>query len=523
MKRTARQFVVAGAVFGLMTLSGAEAAEVLLKSNDGSIDVSGELLDFTDGVYTVQTSIGPLRLSAARVRCEGEGCPVIEVEGADVRISGSDTVGEELMPLVLAGYAARFDAEADVQTGSRAFEKAVRVIGDGGFGDEITSFSLISRGSSIGFEDLLSGDSEIGMSSRPARSDEVRAFEDAGLGDLNSLTQERILAVDSLRIVVSPENEIDTISLDDLAAIYAGEITNWSELGGADTPISVYTRGAESGTFDTIFRNVLRPRRKTMKSDATIVPGHIEMAQAVASDPGGIGYVGFAFERGAKSIDLMTECGIVIGPDAFSAKTEEYPLQRRLYLYARNGELSEHARGVFDFAGSEDVDGLVAKAGFVDLSVKIRDQATTAAALREAMEATDDAYEQDLMRRLYIEMLENDRLSTTFRFASGSSVLDNKAQRDLDRIVNFIESRGGDEVSIIGFTDSDGAFGANLALAERRANQVAGEIRRAAGGRLDDVTFAVRGYGELSPSACNESFDGRKINRRVEIWVPDAG
>ncbi|MEM8752645.1 MAG: phosphate ABC transporter substrate-binding/OmpA family protein [Pseudomonadota bacterium] len=519
MKRTTLCSLAFAALGVAAASTGALSAEVLLRSNDGSIDVTGELLDFSDGVYTVRTSIGPLRLSAARVRCEGEGCPVIDVSGADVTLSGSDTVGEELMPLLLAGYAARFEAEADVQTGSRPFEKAVSLIGDGGFGDEITSFSVISRGSSTGFEDLLAGEAEIAMSSRSVRPAEAEAFASAGHGDLTSLGQERILAVDSLRVIVHPDNPVDTISFADLAAVFAGEITNWSALGGPDAPISVYSRNTESGTFDTFQRRMMRPARKEVSPNAEVLPGHIEISKAVTSDPGGIGYVGFAFERGAKTLDLRTACDIVVRADEFSAKTEEYPLERRLYLYAKNGEMSDHAQGLFDYAATEAVDGLVSKAGFVNLGVKRRGQEDAANRVRDLIEATDDPFETNLMRQLYIEMLEYDRLSTTFRFAPGASVLDNKALRDLDRIANFLAAQPGAEVAVVGFTDSDGPFSSNLSLAERRAAQVLAELRRVGGDRLAGVDIQSRGFGELSPSACNETFDGRKINRRVEIWI----
>lgn len=519
MKTYLRRMAALGAAACIFTAVNAEAADVTLRSNDGSIDIQGDLLEFTDGIYVVQTALGALRLSAARVRCEGAGCPVIEVEGADVRISGSETVGEELMPLILAGYASRFDAEADVRTGNNAFEKAVSLIGDGGFGDEIASFSIISQGSDSGFTDLRDAKSDLAMSSRVVRPDEVKEFAAAGFGDLSALKQERIVAVDSLRIIVSPENPIDTINAEDLAAIYAGEITNWSQVGGPNAPINVYSRSADTGTFEVINQRLLRPRRKAMTSAVNIVSGNIEMAKAVSSDPSGIGFVSFAFERGAKSLKLRTECGLVVEPDAFSAKTEEYPLERRLYLYARDGEMSEHAAGLFDYVASEDVDGLVAKAGFVDLSIKVRRQDQVANQLREQIDASADVYEQDLMRQLYIEMLDYDRLSTTFRFAPGSSVLDNKAQRDLDRVINYLSQRPNARVSVVGFTDADGAFSANLALAERRAAQVASEIERAAGDRLSRVDIDVKGFGELLPSACNETFDGRKINRRVEIWV----
>ncbi|MEM8788518.1 MAG: phosphate ABC transporter substrate-binding/OmpA family protein [Pseudomonadota bacterium] len=515
----ARALACAVAFAAQLAPQGVAAQEVQLISNDGSIDFKGELVDFSDGTYVLRTALGDFRLSAARVRCVGDACPQISVDSADVRISGSETVGEELLPIILAGYAARLGAEADVTTGSAAFEKIVSVVADGGFGDELTSFSIVSQGTDAGLNDLRERSSELAMASRAVRQSEIEDFAAAGLGNLATLQQERIVAVDSMRIIVSRDNPVDQISIGQLTGIYSGEITNWQQVGGPNAPINVYSRAEGSGTFDILNDKVLRPRRKAVLPQAEIVSGNIEMASSVAADPQGVGYVGYAFERGAKTLEIITECGLPVRADAFSAKTEEYPLERRLYVYSPGQGISESAAGLFEFMASAEVDGLVEKAGFVDLGVERRDQEMAASRLRDQMEGVADPWELSLMRELFISMQEWDRLSTTFRFAPGDSVLDNKAQRDLERVVAYAADTPGAELVVAGFTDADGPFSANLALAERRAAQVAEELRRAGGDRLAEVELSVKGFGELAPAGCNDSFEGKRINRRVEVWI----
>ncbi len=118
------------------------------------------------------------------------------------------------------------------------------------------------------------------------------------------------------------------------------------------------------------------------------------------------------------------------------------------------------------------------------------------------------------------EMSGSRRLSTTFRFAPSSSILDNRAQRDLLRMVRYFAETGPKTVYIVGFADAGGSFTKNQFLSQQRARQVADQIAALAlGGELDGVTLAVRGYSELSPVACNDVVHGRAINRRVEIWV----
>jgi len=90
-----------------------------------------------------------------------------------------------------------------------------------------------------------------------------------------------------------------------------------------------------------------------------------------------------------------------------------------LYLYSRDSVLTEHAAGLFDPVGSEDVDGLVAKAGFVDLGVITRRQDQIQARLQSEYEASDDPYIQEIMGELLADLQEWDRISTTLRFSSG--------------------------------------------------------------------------------------------------------
>jgi len=131
------------------------------------------------------------------------------------------------------------------------------------------------------------------------------------------------------------------------------------------------------------------------------------------------------------------------------------------------------------------------------------------------------AGERTLGDRLAVELLQYDRLSTTVRFASGSSQVSNKALVDLDRLVEYLENiEGNVEVSLVGFTDTDGGFAMNTRLSNRRSEQVAAAFLRAGAGRLGaNISIATRGYSELSPAVCNLSTKAKGINRRVEFWI----
>lgn len=520
-KKTVRAFA-AMATIAAFSAGSAFAQTVVLKANDGSVDVTGELISFEDGFYTIQTLLGQMRMSASRVSCDGDACPqsVVEVAATDFTISGSGTIGDELMPLLLEGFASEINAEANIVTSGDAGIKVATLVGDQGFGDPFAAILVASSGASEGFDDLLEGVSEIGMSSRRILPVEARALRDAGAGSMIDIKQEHVVAVDSLLLIVSQENPIDTLSVEQVAGIYSGQITNWSEVGGANLPISVYAREEGSGTRSTFESRMLAPLELTTRLDATIIDTNVDMSRSVVEDPGGIGYAGYAFQRGAKSLNLISECGIRTRPDGFSAKTEEYPLQRRLYVYNRADNVSESAQQFIDYMTTDAADGLVSKSGFIDLSIERQPQSNAGGRMRGLIRSATDQYEVSLMRQLLVEMLDWDRLSTTFRFSSGSNRMDAKAQRDMERLVAFLETQPtGTEIAVVGYTDNVGPFGANQELSESRASDVADIFIDYAGDRLAGVSVTSMGFGELSPADCNETDSGREINRRVEIWI----
>jgi phosphate transport system substrate-binding protein len=340
-----------------------------------------------------------------------------------------------------------------------------------------------------------------------------------------SPNQERIVAIDSVVVVTHPSNPVQELSVDQLRAIFAGQINNWSQLGGADRPINVVARQRDTASYN-FFMSYLFEEGDTNYLPQAIVDDDQEMLNVVYQDRNAIGYVGFAFQRGAKPVTLVNECGIATKPDAFSAKTEEYALNRRMYLYNRSDNLDDASQSLLDFAVSQEADAIIGKSGFIDLGIVRREQSLEdprAVAMADEAADYDAGFESEVMREMLEAMTEYDRLSTTFRFRTGSSKIDERGMLDMQRLVRFLErAPEGTEVKLVGFTDSVGPFEANRRLAMGRADEVLNDLRNAAGSNLNHVKLATAGYGEIAPSACNVSERGREINRRVEVWISKA-
>ncbi|NJM83101.1 MAG: OmpA family protein [Tabrizicola sp.] len=502
---------------------GASAGEVALKSADGTVNLVGEFVEFKDDNYVIRTALGDLRIAASRVRCEGADCPVFETASANVTIAGSDTVGLGLMPLLMSGYGGFLNAEVSVTNTQVENQILASFIGDGGFGDDLGSILVTSTGSGDAFKTLLDGSASIGMASRRITPEEARALRDAQKGNMVSIEQEHIIAVDSVVVIVNPSNPLDSISIQDLQRIYSGEVTNWSQLGGADEPIIPMVTGQESGTTNVFNNRIFGESVIALPPSATMARDLNEVSQSVNDYPGAIGYVGYAFQRGAKALTLVNECGIAVEADPFSAKTEEYTLGRRLYLY-NTSDADEATKKFIEFTQAKEADAVIAKAGFIDLGIKERAQSMDSARARTLLTAKVDDFEGNVIREMLAAMTESSRLSTTFRFRLGSSSLDERGVADMARLVDYLSTAPqGTKVTMVGFTDDIGAFESNRTLSIERAQQTVAELKAAGGSRLSGIEFEALGFGDIAPSACNSSEPGRAINRRVEVWINTGG
>lgn len=512
---------------GMLTLVGslslssfAFAQEVKLTSSDGTVNMTGDFVDFRDNAYIIATALGELRVSASRVNCEGAACPQLGGGEVDITIAGSDTVGLGLMPLLLEGYAGSIDAAADLVNTGNGDDIVADLIGDQGFGEDIASILVSSTGSSDAFSKLLARETDIGMSSRRIEPTEARALRTDGAGNMISPAQEHIIAVDSLVLVTNPANPIDSLTTQQVQQIFNGQITNWSQVGGPDLAITVVSRPDGSGTR-SVFEDRIFGDNDAFDAPGTIVAeSNGEVSQTVNQTEGAIGYVGYAFQRGANALSIVNECGIAMSPTAFAARTEEYALQRRLYLYTREDTASDKTREFVSYATSDEADSLIGKAGFIGFGVDRREQSLDGDRARSLLSQDVDPYEGGFMRQMLGQMTDFDRLSTTFRFRTGSAQLDERGLIDKQRLISYLETQpAGTELLMVGFTDDVGQFDGNLALSQQRAAQVASELRNVGGDRLADITVSSVGYGEIAPSGCNTSDEGRRINRRVEVWI----
>lgn len=187
--------------------------------------------------------------------------------------------------------------------------------------------SVFGGGSGVGISALIEGTTDIAMASRFMR---MREFEMAVANGVMPIAHE--VAVDGLSIVVHPDNPLTEITIEQVAAIYLGEITNWKELGGADMRIVVFSRDTASGTYGYFVDEVLDDG--LMRPDVLYKVSNAAIAGAIARTPGGIGYVGIGFMSEAiVALAVAREGDEFVYPSLETVADGSYPLSRSLFLF----------------------------------------------------------------------------------------------------------------------------------------------------------------------------------------------
>lgn len=498
-------------------------AEIItLSSNDGALTVSGNLLSFEDGFYRIDTTIGVLSISVGDVTCAGDACPAL-MTNDEITAVGSSSIGSRLMPLLLAGYSQSANAAVSFVPGSPADMVVNDIVADAGNGELMARVSVSLSDSSTAFRALQNPDTQIGMSTRRVLPAEARRIAQSGGGNLIDPSQEHVIAVDPIVIMVHPSNPVTAISLEDLDRIYSGQLRNWSELGGPNAPIIIYGRDGASGIATTFLQTIFSKSGNRQASSIIPLASDQQMANTVSTQPYAVGFAGVAFATGTKALNIVDQCGFEVAPNSFHTKAEEYPIQRRLYLYNRSDNTNAATADFLAFTESSAADAAIANGGFFNLAVERDTRLYQGERTFNVIAATTDPAEKPIMAELVVDLLSYDRLTSTFRFTSGSSSLEPKAFTDLDRLINYINEQ--DEVVELyfaGFSDADGSFAANRALSQGRAQQVAAAASDYMQGKITNpfgVTFSSDGYGELLPVACNSTLEGKRTNRRVEVWI----
>ena len=233
--------------------------------------------------------------------------------------------------------------------GSTSMEKVIGALGESFMeANSGTTFTYNPTGSGSGIQAVSEGRCDIGLSSRALKDDEKAA----GL-------KETTLALDGIAIIVNPQNPVQDLTLEQIAKIYTGEITNWKDVGGNDAEIVLIGREAGSGTRDG-FESITGTEGNCKYRQELTSTG--DVITTVSQNPDAIGYASLAALK--DSVKALRVGGVE--PTEASVKDGSYVIQRPFVLVTVEGkELSKTAQEFFDYVTSAEAADIIAKAGAV--------------------------------------------------------------------------------------------------------------------------------------------------------------
>lgn len=248
-----------------------------------------------------------------------------------LRLHGSNTIGKELALAVCEDFLKSVGATS-IQRKAREKENEtdIEAILPSESAEPLT-IEVQAHGTKTAFGDMAAGKCDIGMASRQINPDEAQQCAVAGLGDMFSPACENVLGLDGIAVFVNKSNPLNALTKEQIADIFSGAITDWSQVGGRSGPINLYTPDDKSGTFDMF--NSLVLGTTPLSSQALRYENSAKLSDEVASDPNGIGFAGMAFVRSSKPLAISETGTKPLLPTAFTVATGDYPLSRRLFLY----------------------------------------------------------------------------------------------------------------------------------------------------------------------------------------------
>ena len=227
------------------------------------------------------------------------------------------------------------------------------------------SISVTGGGSGTGIAALINNTVDIANASRAIKPEEIASMHEVGVDP-----HEFVVARDAIAIIVNHANPIDELTLEQISAIYRGDINNWRQLGGDDRPVVRLSRETNSGTHVYFLENVLRLGEKDstvlFSPDTLLLPSSEGITAEVRDNPNAIGYDGLGYvtdDVKVLAVAVNDESTYVL-PSIESVINSTYPIARDLYMYTAR-EPKSGIKAYLDWIYGPDAQEIVGELGFV--------------------------------------------------------------------------------------------------------------------------------------------------------------
>jgi phosphate transport system substrate-binding protein len=444
--------------------------------------------------FAIGRLVAILALLLWPVRSAGQGNETVMLRIAGDRVSGTTIV--ELM-------VARF-----LQFHGAGMDSIRKSAGPPGWTEEISGLRLDGSRIAVlvdisdtaqGLRYLQQGLADIALAARRITSAEI-ASALTPVGDLTSDDASYEMARSGFVVAVRRDNPVQSITFDQLRAVYAGRLTDWAQLGGAAGSIDVFTAPRGSGLRD-VFDEVVMGSTPEGRRAVSILD-YRKVADALHADQRGIGIIPLGADELVKPLRLRVGDHLAPLPDNYTLVSGDYPLALRLALY-HSPSPKVHQREIADF---------------VDEAKSISSQA-------------DVTLPEFFLYGVNPELLTSDgpvpkaygfedfvlRISTTIHFPPGSNAIgpyNEDAVSELATYLRFLQVPAG-KIHFVAFSDDNGSHASNRTVSQNLGTAVRNELLKLQVNTSDDIVP----LGTSAPLASDFTAEGRTLNRRVETWV----
>ena len=216
------------------------------------------------------------------------------------------------------------------------------------------TIQVTGGGTGTGVAALQNKTTDLCNASRPLKSAEVLECVKA----FKAKPNEHKVALDGISVYVSASNTVKELTTAQVGEIFTGKIKNWKDVGGADAPITLYSRENSSGTYEFFKEHVLA--KQDFAASAQTMPGTAAVLQAVAKDANGIGYGGAAYGAGAKHLLIKKDAASPgVEPTEATVQSGEYPISRALFIYVNpkieTGAIADYLKWIASDEGQKVV------------------------------------------------------------------------------------------------------------------------------------------------------------------------
>lgn len=484
-----------------------------------------------------------LKKGEFNAKVEGVYTPAQYSEQTILTLAGASTLANRLVPELAQFYLTHIGAnEVRRIPGKNADEFAVQGIFYST--KEIRTIRIQGQGTPFGFAALKEGTCDVAMAAHKLSPADARTI---GEGIISAESEHR-LGMDAVAVVVHKNNPVPALTVEEVGKIFAGEITNWEQVGGPSALIKVFALRDAFGTrrfFEGLFLE-----GKGLAPAVREVDVHAMLPDLVSQDPWAIGFCSITLANQCREMPLKVRADSeAVLPTPQNVRTLNYPASRGMYLYIKSNSRNVYARDFIRISLGEMGQGIVKKFGFVSNDLigegVVVDQVAPAEGLEpvaaqifepEALpvqkaptisgplpqlvqldgEVVSVATRTKVLQDYRDGVFGAEHLPLVFRFESASIDPDQQALKDMNRVAAMMKEpqNSGKTVILAGFSDSVGMYATNLAISRKRA-EVVERMLKAKGVQ----NIMVLAAGEEGAVETNDSRVGRERNRRVEIWL----